>query len=32
MDQGTHKPYAGKYQGQRGTVGSRVFQDRDPRR
>ena len=32
MDQGTRKPYAGKYQGQRGTVGSRVFQDRDARK
>jgi dCTP deaminase len=31
MDQETRRPYAGKYQGQRGTVGSRVFQDRDAR-
>jgi len=32
MDQFTRRPYAGKYQGQRGTVGSRVFQDRDTAR
>jgi dCTP deaminase len=29
MDKATRTPYAGKYQGQRGTVGSRVFKDRD---
>jgi dCTP deaminase len=29
MDQATRRPYAGKYQGQRGTVGSRVAQDPD---
>ncbi len=29
MDQESSRPYAGKYQGQRSTVGSRVFQDRD---
>jgi len=29
MDQATRRPYAGKYQGQRGTVGSRVFRDAD---
>jgi dCTP deaminase len=29
MDQATRRPYAGKYQGQRGTVGSRVFRDDD---
>jgi len=29
MDQATRRPYAGKYQGQRGTVGSRVFRDSD---
>jgi dCTP deaminase len=29
MDKATRRPYAGKYQGQRGTVGSRVFKDRD---
>ncbi len=27
MDKPTRTPYAGKYQGQRGTVGSRVFRD-----
>ena len=27
MDQATRRPYAGKYQGQRGTVGSRIFRD-----
>ena len=27
MDKATKKPYAGKYQGQRKTVGSRIFQD-----
>lgn len=27
MDQATRTPYAGKYQGQRGTVGSRIFRD-----
>ena len=31
MDQPTRRPYAGKYQGQRGTVGSRVFRDTDAR-
>ena len=29
MDQATRTPYAGKYQGQRGTVGSRIFDDSD---
>jgi hypothetical protein len=29
MDKPTRTPYAGKYQGQRGTVGSRIFKDRD---
>jgi dCTP deaminase len=29
MDKATRTPYAGKYQGQRGTVGSRIFNDRD---
>jgi dCTP deaminase len=29
MDQPTRRPYAGKYQGQRGTVGSRVYRDPD---
>jgi dCTP deaminase len=29
MDKATRTPYAGKYQGQRGTVGSRIFKDRD---
>jgi len=29
MDRHTRRPYAGKYQGQRGTVGSRIFTDRD---
>ena len=29
MDQATRRPYAGKYQGQKGTVGSRVFRDVD---
>jgi len=29
MDKPTRTPYAGKYQGQRGTVGSRVFRDAD---
>ena len=29
MDQATRRPYAGKYQGQRGTVGSQVFRDAD---
>jgi dCTP deaminase len=29
MDQATRRPYAGKYQGQRGTVGSRIFKDAD---
>lgn len=32
MDRGASRPYQGKYQGQRGTVGSRVYQDRDPTR
>ena len=31
MDKATRTPYAGKYQGQRGTVGSRVFKDMDGR-
>ena len=29
MDKATRTPYAGKYQGQRGTVGSRIFEDVD---
>lgn len=29
MDRRTNKPYAGKYQGQRRTVGSRIWQDGD---
>ncbi|MEK7672390.1 MAG: dCTP deaminase [Patescibacteria group bacterium] len=29
MDQAAQNPYKGKYQGQRVTVGSRVFQDKD---
>jgi len=29
MDRRAEKPYSGKYQGQRGTVGSRVFKDRE---
>ena len=29
MDKATKAPYAGKYQGQRGTVGSRIFRDQD---
>lgn len=29
MDQAAAAPYSGKYQGQRGTVGSRVFRDRE---
>jgi dCTP deaminase len=29
MDKATRTPYAGKYQGQRGTVGSKIFKDRD---
>ena len=29
MDKATQTPYAGKYQGQRGTVGSRIFKDTD---
>jgi dCTP deaminase len=29
MDKATRTPYAGKYQGQRGTVGSRIFKDED---
>ena len=29
MDQAAEKPYQGKYQGQKVTVGSRVFQDKD---
>ncbi len=29
MDRCTNNPYAGKYQGQRRTVGSRIFQDGD---
>ena len=29
MDKATRTPYAGKYQGQRGTVGSRIFKDTD---
>ena len=31
MDKATRTPYAGKYQGQRGTVGSRIFKDADRR-
>jgi dCTP deaminase len=31
MDQATRTPYAGKYQGQRGTVGSRIYKDSDSR-
>jgi dCTP deaminase len=29
MDKATRAPYTGKYQGQRGTVGSRIFKDED---
>ncbi len=29
MDRSTNRPYAGKYQGQTRTVGSRIFQDGD---
>ncbi len=29
MDRSTNRPYAGKYQGQKRTVGSRIFQDGD---
>ncbi len=29
MDRCTNRPYAGKYQGQKRTVGSRIFQDDD---
>lgn len=29
MDQAAEKPYAGKYQGQKMTVGSKVYQDKD---
>lgn len=29
MDKATRRPYAGKYQGQKGTVGSRAFRDAD---
>ncbi len=29
MDKATRRPYAGKYQGQRGTVGSRAWRDAD---
>jgi dCTP deaminase len=29
MDRPARTPYAGKYQGQKGTVGSRIFRDRD---
>ena len=29
MDKATRTPYSGKYQGQRGTVGSRIFRDAD---
>ena len=29
MDRHTRTPYSGKYQGQRGTVGSRIFEDLD---
>lgn len=32
MDKATRTPYAGKYQGQRGTVGSRAFKDLDGQR
>ena len=31
MDQAAENPYSGKYQGQKATVGSRVFQDKDKR-
>ena len=31
MDRCTNRPYAGKYQGQRRTVGSRIFQDLERR-
>ena len=31
MDKPTRTPYEGKYQGQRGTVGSRIFKDADRR-
>ncbi len=31
LDAPCSAPYAGKYQGQRGTVGSRIFEDRDRR-
>ena len=31
MDKETRTPYAGKYQGQRGTVGSRIFRDLERR-
>ena len=29
MDKATRTPYTGKYQGQRGTVGSRIYDDKD---
>ena len=29
MDQKTHKPYAGKYQGQKGAAGTRIFMDEE---
>ena len=29
MDQKTQKPYAGKYQGQKGAVGTRIFMDQE---
>ena len=32
MDKATRTPYAGKYQGQRGTVGRRIFKDSDTAR
>ncbi len=32
MDKPTRTPYAGKYQGQRGTVGSRIFRDAEGKR
>ncbi|MBI4081470.1 MAG: dCTP deaminase [Candidatus Lambdaproteobacteria bacterium] len=32
MDQATSIPYRGKYQGQRRPVGSRIYEDSDPRR
>ncbi|MDE0519031.1 MAG: dCTP deaminase [Bdellovibrionales bacterium] len=29
MDQKTQKPYKGKYQGQKGTIGTRIFMDKE---